>query len=159
MINKNKKEVTFSLRVSTLKYIGGTILSLFALILMIYIAYPWFTEYVGSGGGIADEKPYNVILNFSLILVLIILSLYFAKGLLIDSAKEMRPFLFIVPLILILILYALVVFCTLFAFGFGGGASFRIKFAISFSPFVIGVIIYSFLKAFLIARKRIKEEK
>jgi len=156
MNQKDNVSINISIRKSALRYIGGTILSLFTLILMIYIGYPWFSEHIGSGGAIPDYKPYSIVFNFSLIIVLTIVSLYFGKRLIIGSAKDMKPFAYIIPMTIIALLYLLAGAATVFAFGFKEGTHFRYLFALSFSPFLLGVIIYYFLKAFFIARKRIE---
>lgn len=153
MGKKDNKTLDLRISVSVLKYIGGVVLSLLTLVLMIYIGYPWFSPHLGTGGAIPDNEPYSIIFNFSLIVVLAIISLYYAKKLIVDSAKYMRPIAYIIPMVIIAILYLLAGWATVFAFGFGSDTNFRYLFALSFSPFLLGVIIYYFLKAFFIARK------
>ena len=131
-----------------IRFIAGMALCVFSMVMMIYIAYPWFAEHVGVGGGINDDNPLNVIFNFTLPLILALLALYYANKLLFALATDLKPFAFLVPLIVLIVLYACIETLALFIFGFGDGASFRLKFALSFSPFVMVIVAWVFLKAY-----------
>ena len=131
-----------------IKLIAGIALCVFSMVMMIYIAYPWFAEHVGVGGGINDRNPLNVIFNFTLPLILALLALYYANKLLFALATDLKPFAFLVPLIVLIVFYVSIETLALFIFGFGEGASFRLKFALSFSPFVMITVAWVLLKAY-----------
>ena len=141
-----------------IKLIAGIALCVFSMVMMIYIAYPWFAEHVGVGGGINDGNPLNVIFNFTLPLILALLALYYANKLLFALATDLKPFAFLVPLIVLIVLYAFIETLALFIFGFGDGASFRLKFALSFSPFVMIVVALVLLKAYHESKKHFRNE-
>ena len=138
---------------SVIKYIAGITLSVFSMVMMVYIAYPWFAEHVGVGGGVNDNNPLNVIFNFALPLILALLSAYYAGKLLHASATNFKPFAFLIPLIVLTLLFVSVECLALILFGFGDGASFRIKFSVSFSPFILAIVISAFLKAYFKSKK------
>ena len=141
-----------------IKFIAGIALCVFSMVMVIYIAYPWFAEHVGVGGGINDGNPLNVIFNFTLPLILALLALHYANKLLSALATDLKPFAFLVPLIVLIVLYACIETLVLLIFGFGEGASFRIKFAISFSPFVMIVVAWVLLKAYHESKKHFRNE-
>lgn len=141
-----------------IRFIAGMALCVFSMVMMIYIAYPWFAEHVGVGGGINDGNPLNVVFNFTLPLILALLALYYANKLLFALAANFKPFAFLVPLIVLIVLYVCIETLVLIIFGFGDGASFRLKFALSFSPFVMITVAWVLLKAYHESKKHFPNE-